>query len=636
MKKELILLLCILSSISLSLGQGSLYEPKEIREAYKSETRTRIGVPGYYYWQNEVNYHIIAQLDPASRILKGNCSIQYKNNSPDTMRYLVIKLLPNIHKKGGARDYPVGGEHVNEGMVIDSISIDGKPQHISNKKKFIEYGTNLYVILDKSEKIVPGSIHEVNIFWNYEVVKNGIRNGAFTDSSFFIGYWYPQIAVYDDVYGWDREDYTGKQETYNELGSYDVEISVPKDYIVWATGDLINEEEIFSDHALKMMNKSRVSGKTISIVNSENYEKNNIFCDNRCEVWKFSANDVPDFAWACSNYYCWDANSLKLNGPENRNIWINTVYPPGTKSFDSIADVARKGIAYLSEVFPALPFPYHKHTTFNGINKVAVEYPMMANNSDYGDEESYNEITVHEIAHTYFPFYVLSNERRHAWIDEGWVKLMGELYGESTGIKRENKKSLNSLHIYERNAGTSNDLPLITPSGFMTIRDNFFHSYAKASISNALFLELMEDKGINNPLRKFLIAWKGKHPTPYDFFYYMNNLCNEDLSWFWKPWYFEFNYPDLAIEKGENPGEFMVINKGGMPLPIWINISYWDDTESILEVSIWEWAENSSKITIDIPDARNAKTITLGNPEIPDTDRKDNIINFHKEDLGKI
>ncbi len=623
MKKTLLILIC-LSIIGSGYSQKGIYESKEIKRAYDNESRSRKGIPGKNYWQNEANYNLKAELDPASRSLKGTGTIIYTNNSPDTLRYLVIKLLPNIHKKGSARDYAVGADHLNEGMIIDSIALNNNAQDISNHRKFREYGTNLYLIFNKSEKLAPGSSHELYISWNYEVIKHGIRNGAFTDSSFFIGYWYPQIAVYDDVFGWDREDYTGKQETYNELGSYEVEIKVPEDYIVWATGDQLNEVDVFSDHTLKLIDKSRESEHTINIVTEDSYANNEIFKDHHSSTWKFKAENVPDFAWACSNYYYWDANALDLGTSTGRKVWINASYPPGSMTFNKVADVAHHSIDYLSNVFPGIPFPYNKHISFNGINHVAVEYPMMANNSDFSDEESYTEITIHEIAHSYIPFYMLSNERKHAWIDEGWVKLIGELYGETTGIKREDKKSLNSINIFERSAGSSNDLPLIVPSGFMTTRDNFYHSYAKASISNMFLLELMKDVGIDNPLKGFLKVWKGKHPTPYDFFYYMNDICDEDLSWFWNPWYFDFSYPDLEIKKGDNANEVLVYNSGGIPCPIKLTVTYNDNSEKIIEESIWHWADNTTQVIIKIPDIEQVKLISLGAPDIPDINKDNN------------
>ncbi len=135
----------------------------------------------------------------------------------------------------------------------------------------------------------------------------------------------------------------------------------------------------------------------------------------------------------------WDANNLELNTGNNREIWINACYPPDAKTFNKVADVAHESIKFLSEDFPGIPYPFNKHITFNGIYNVAVEYPMMANNSDHEGVEDYTELTVHEIAHNYIPFYMLSNERKHAWIDEGWVKLIGELHGETHGIDRHEK-----------------------------------------------------------------------------------------------------------------------------------------------------------------------------------------------------
>jgi len=631
MKNTILFGACIMI-FSACFSQTAFFEPKEIQSAIENGTRTRDGMPGKKYWQNTAQYNLKVALDPSINLLSGQGSIQYGNNSPDSLRYLVVKLLPNINRKGSARDYAAHEESLNEGMVIDSISINDRPWDLQNRRQSFEYGTNLYLIFDPSGKAAPGSITNIYIEWSFEVPKHGIRNGAYCDSSYFIGYWYPQMAVYDDIFGWDREDYTGKQETYNDTGSYYVELTVPEDYVVWATGDQQNENKVFSSRIMERIKASRESNETVNVLTTADYEEGSIFVKEHEGTWIFNANGVPDFAWACSNYYLWDANSLTIE-PGKQDIWVNAVYPPGTKAFDKIADVAHKGIQYLSENFPGVPYPFNKHITYNGINYIGVEYPMMANNGDHEQEEMYTELTIHEIAHNYIPFYMLSNERKHAWIDEGWVKLIGELYGESVGVKRENKSALNTVDVYERLAGTSNDLPLIVPSGFMTVSHNFYHSYAKAANSNYFLLQLMKEKGIENPLRDFLTAWSGKHPTPYDFFYFMNAECNEDLSWFWEPWYFSFKSPDLQLQKSTKADQVAIVNKGGIPMPIKLRIEYADGETNEINRSIWNWANRESIVNVEIPDMEHAVKISLGDKAIPDIDESNNVLKYSNNEL---
>jgi len=625
--KRLLLLAAGLTIMASGSPQSGLYEPLEIKHAYENGTRSRDGLPGNAYWQNSAQYDLKAELDPETKTLKGEGIIKYRNNSPDSLRFLVIKLLPNIHKEGSAKDYAISSESLTKGMIIDTLLINGKTWNLNDRREAIEYGTNLYLLFNPAEKVPPGSNTGIFVKWSYEVPEHGIRNGAYSDSSFFIGYWYPQVAVYDDIFGWDREDYTGKQETYNDTGSYRVEIKVPEDYVVWATGDQLNEREVFSERTMDRIEASRKSGETLHILSNDDYQSGEILKKGHNGTWIFEASGVPDFAWACSNYYLWDANSLELEGT-GRNVWVNTAYPPDSKAFGKVADVAHAGIRYCSEVFPGVPYPFDKHITFNGITYVGVEYPMMANNGDHDPEENYTELTVHEIAHNYIPFYMLSNERKNAWIDEGWVKLIGELYGESLGLKREDKHFLNTVEVYEAIAGTSNDLPLIVPSGNMTPRYNFPLSYAKAANSNLFLLEIMKEKGVQDPLKEYLMAWQGKHPTPYDFFYYMNSLCSEDLSWFWKPWYFEFSSPDLEIVQGDQPGQVIVCNRGGIPLPIRIQLEYEDGELRMIERSIREWASGQDRIVVDIPDPVHIVQVTLGGGDIPEVDRENNVLVF--------
>ena len=220
--KRIILITAGLIMATTGFAQSSYFVPKEIQAAYDNGTRSHKGVPGENYWQNTVKYNLKAELNPQTKMLNGSGTMVYTNNSPDSLRFLIIKLLPNVHKKGGARDYAFGEEHLNDGMIIDSIAISDVAEDIGNRRKFREFGTNLYVIFSRANKLAPGADIDIFLQWHYQVVDHGLRNGAYTDSAFFIGYWYPQIAVYDDVFGWDREDYTGKQETYNksEMGGF--------------------------------------------------------------------------------------------------------------------------------------------------------------------------------------------------------------------------------------------------------------------------------------------------------------------------------------------------------------------------------------------------------------------------------
>lgn len=631
MKTTLLCLLSFYLIAIISVGQNStLYSPACIRDAVKNHTRTENGNPGANYWQNHAAYSIKASLDPEAMLLTGSEKIAYMNNSPDSLNYVVVKLLQNFYKKGGARDFQCPPDLPNEGVKIESVSIDGRELDLNNPRQVRDYGTNLYIILGKEFALAPGSRTNMEIKWNYTVTDFFVRTGAYTDSSFFMGYWFPQIAVYDDINGWDNEQYTGLQEAYNDLADYDVELTLPSDYIVWATGDLVNSKDIFAEWVQERIDRSQKSDEVIKVLSAEDYESGNILRHSGDNTWHFKAEKVPDFAWAVSSYYLWDAKSVVVDKSSGRRTWVNTAYPPTATGFKKAIEWASRCIEYFSEEFPGIPFPYNKHVSFNGQEHAAMEWPMIANDCDSEHEEYLAEIVAHEIAHNYIPFYILSNERLFAWMDEGMIKLMGEKFAELYGNKRENFERLNTTQMYTGYAGTIYDVPLLTASSSIDSRFNFHHSYAKAVAANLYLLEMLEEKGIEKPFEKYFEQWARKHPTPWDFFNTMNEIAGEDLSWYWDAWYMEFGYPDLTVETvgyNDNSGNTVIAvnNKGGLPVPVVAEVVIKDGDTEIIKRSAAIWKENPQHIELKIPGNIHIVKVSIGDGHVVDVNPVDNI-----------
>jgi len=624
MKKNItVLLFCILiTSLSVISQNSNIFIAQTIQKAYKNNTRSNTGQPGTNYWQNSADYNIIAEFIPETYQLLGYENIIYYNNSPDTLKYLVIKLKQNLYKKGAPRDYDFA-DALTDGVNIKLVKINNTEYDINSHSQIIVSGTNMYVILPRTEKILPKSETNISIEWDFTFGGEGMRSGTFTDSAFFVAYWYPQIAVYDDIWGWDTENYLGTVETYQDLANFSVEITVPNNYFIWATGEMQNESEIYSDLILNRITESRNSKTPISIISTNDYNNNiNLLKGASKNIWKFDAPNVPDFAFALSNYYLWDAATITTG--TNTKTWVSTVYPAETIHFEKTIDIALKSIEYFSKTFPGIPFPYPKHTTVNCKSEEAMEYPMMANNSDVPEYNLTVDFTAHEIAHTYLPFYVLANEKQYAWMDEGWVNLCGEKVVENIynfdltelgGIQ-------NSFSILSHHSSDIFNLPLMTPSSSLNTNNAFAQTYTKSVIAHRYLLEIMEEKDIDNPLKIFLETWKDKHPSAYDFFFLMNNIAHEDLSWFWNPWYFEFACPDLAIKEVAN-NTITIENVGGLPSPIALFIEYEDGSNENIYTSVSAW--KSSNKTYDVNVIKNIKKVTLGNNRIADSDTENNI-----------
>ena len=628
MKKNLFCAGLIIISVALNVyPQGKkLFMPMEFQRAYENGTRSWDGNPGPEYWQNSARYRIKAEIDPASLVLYGKEGISYRNNSPDTIRVLLIKVLQDIYKKGAARDMAIGSELINDGMKITELVVGGDTINIAQPgRRFGYFGTNLYVF--PGSPVTPGDVIDINIAWNYKLAwRMGMRTGAHDSTSFFVGYWYPQMAVYDDIDGWDVNSYTGIQETYNDFADYEVEITLPDSYLVWATGEIKNENDLIDKQILERINESRSSDEIVHILKKEDYETGKRKFTGTDRTWVFSAKNVPDFAWAASDHFLWDATSLVVDQRSGRRVWISAVYPENAHEFDKVCEIARKSIDYFSTTFPGVPFPYPKHTTFNGSFQGGMEFPMMANNNTFPTEGITVEVTAHEIGHTYFPFYMGTNERKYAWMDEGWAALFGEYVAVEYGFDIS-QTVLNNTRTYSIFSANLLNTPLMVTSAFLNQTGMTNHYYAKPSQANKFLLEYIESSGVQDAFNKYIQRWNGKHPMPYDFFFTMDNLAGEDLSWYWNPWFFEFGYPDLGIKDVKTAGssDITIEKIGNQPVPVALKIIFEDDSEKIIYKTAGLWKDDNLEAVIHVDDNKPLKRIELGNSTIPDANPENNI-----------
>ena len=601
-----------------------LYMPKEIKQGYEKGTRSWDGKPGKNYWQNFSEYNIEAEFIPDSCKVIGQETIIYNNNSPDTLLNIVLMLKQNIYQKGGMRDYPGPAELITDGVKISSIVINSDSINLKQMGRIITIATAMQINLDNTTYIKPSTETKIEISWQLTMPKKYVlRSGAIGDSAFFIAYWFPQIVVYDDVYGWDNMFYSGITETYNDLSNFDVKIKVPGDFLVWATGEHQNMEEVYTSQFYSKVQQSKQNNSPTHLIAKENLTERDFLKTGEYHTWHFTAENVPDFSFALANKYVWDAVSVVSNNETGARTWVNVVHSPNTEMYNLVINFAGKSIEYFSNDVPGIPFPYSKHTTFEIEGSGGgMEFPMMAANGLDLDTAGLADLTAHEIAHTWFPFYVNTNEERYAWMDEGWVTVIGQQATESMGLG----KAMMWLYM-KQNWNTENDLPLMTTSNNLSFYALTHYYYEKSSTANKFLFEIFEENGFHNPLKTFINRWKYKHPTPYDYFFTMEDIIGEELSWFWKPWYFEFHAPDLKIEKVEQrrkQTEITVSNPGGMPVPVHLNIEFEDGSHQEIHKSAYVWKENPEQVVFNIESKQAIRKIKLGNEDIVDVNPYNN------------
>lgn len=604
---------------TVNLNSQNVYNiPLELKKAYKNGSRSIDGRPGPNYWQNSSNYNISAELDAEASMLKGEEIIWYYNNSPDSLRMIVFRLYQNILKLGNARGWSIGNVDLGDGIQIDSIKIDGGIKRTQNTS------TNLIAYLN--EIIIPGDSTKVYVKWHFHIPeKRQLRMGNYGNNIFYLAYWYPQIAVYDDIDGWDLNEYLGATEFYNDFNNFNVNIKVPDGFTVWACGDLQNPEKHYQKGILKSIEKVWNSDEVVKIITPEIRKSKKVFVKNPSNIWHFKADYVPDFTFAAAKSYNWDAKSVVVDTINLRRVFVDAAYPDEYRNFNVATEWAAKGVEIMSFNLPGVPFPYEHITSFsNGKRGGGMEAPMMANDGDPKSLAEAAGLFFHENSHSYFPFFMGTNERKYAWMDEGWAAYL--TYQIMDVVEPENNYLENLCNRFESINGSEKEVSLMTMSYNITNHSAYrVHAYNRSALAYHFLRDALGDSVFKFALHEYMYRWQGRHPLPYDFFASFSDASNRDLNWFIKPWFFETAIADMGIKKITNNNKIIIENYGGLPLPIKLKVEYTDGSEDDLFENTSIWSSGNTAAIISANSDKTIKQVKLGDNNIPDINSINNI-----------
>ena len=594
---------------------------KEIKKAINNETRTHEGIAGKNYFVNQVDYDIKISFNPETRIISGTEVISYKNNSKDTLDEFVLNLYQNIFKKGNARDWAMGDVDITDGVKINKIVFAGNEIDVNSRNEV--YDVSSLLIINAKDDILPNSSTDIQIDWELKLPGTvHLRGGRYEKENFFVSYWFPKVAVYDDIYGWNKHGHTGVQEFYNDFGNYNVEITVPKYYNVWTTAILQNSEELFTEKYLERIKESKSSDKIVNIITKEDREKNDILKKSKINTWKFKSEHTPDFAFAISKTYLWDATSYMA---EDKRVSVNAVYKQDSEEFTEVAEITKNVIKFFSEEIPAVPYPYPQITVFNGGG--GMEFPGMVNDGNNSSRNGTLYLTSHEVGHSYFPFYTGLNEQKYAWMDEGLITFYPQLFVKKYTNDSNYSFFTRTIASYNHSANSNVDLPLMIPSDNLSRYPYRFQAYTRSSIAFNELYNLLGKEKFTEGLQLFIKNWNGKHPTPYDFFNVFNTIADEDLAWFWKPWFFQLGSADLsvgAIVETAESNDVEVVNVSGFPVRIKLKVIYNDGSEKDFEYSSRVW-KSSKRYLVNVPKGK-IRSIILDTTTVPDAFPENNIL----------
>ncbi|OJX29362.1 MAG: aminopeptidase [Chryseobacterium sp. 36-9] len=615
MNKLLLLLL-----IGTTAAAQELYMPRNIKKAYADGTRDMSGKPGKNYWQNKGVYNVNVKVDAKTKIVSGSETIQYSNNSPDELKVLAIRFVNNVNKPQSGRAGYTPKDALTDGLKIKSFFINSEKYNINSD----DWSTVEAVKLTKP--LASKSQTEIKIEWEYPLAKESGREGQIDPETFYVAYSFPRVSVYDDYNGWDMLQHNGRQEFYNDFNDYSFSISAPKNFVVWSTGDFLNPDEVLQPEYLKRFKESLKSDKIIHIANAEEMKSGKVTKQNDWNIWKFRADHIVDFCFALSNHYVWDASSVQL---KTKRASVQSAYNAGAKDFEQYTEWMRYNLKWFTDNWPGVEYPFPVMTAIQGY--ADMEYPMMINDTSIPDDLRDARLTAdHEIAHTYFPFYMGINETRYAYMDEGWATMLEYLIGIDENGKEAADQFMKNFRVkrWINDASTEQDQPIIMLSSQLSGAGYGNNAYVKPALSYLALKDYLGDELFKKALHHYMDNWHGKHPIPWDYFNSMNTGSGKNLNWFFNNWFYTNNYIDLKISffsQKENQTILTVDNVGGFAIPFDVVLNYEDNSLEKVHFTPAVWEKNQKSVNLRIPTKRKIKSIGLNGGIFMDYTPDDNL-----------
>ncbi len=616
-----------------TFAQNQLMMPQNIKKAYTNETRSADGKPGSKYWQNHGIYDINVSVAPPNKTVTGTETISYINNSPTPLKTLMFKLILNIHNPGTARQSSASADYLTKGIIIDKYVENGTEQKFGNPRGQTMQQVRLAKPLATGERI------SLSFNWHYELSEESGREGKLDSTSFFLGYFYPRIAVLDDVHGWDRMNFTDAQEFYNDFNDYTVSVTVPKNFLVWGTGDLQNASELLQPAFLAKFNKSFTSDEVINVVTKADLEAKNITTQNTTNTWKWKATNVSDMAFCISDHYVWDAASVVVDKKTGRRSSCQSAYKFGAGKFANQVKHIQHSLDWYSNNFPGVPYPFPKSTIIQGF--ADMEYPMMANDSPQDDDVMQRFIAEHEVGHSYFPFYMGINEHRYGFMDEGWTTAFENMIAQSDMGKEKANKFFQQFRVanWALNPTDESQIPIITPVNVLSGQAMGDNEYGKPALAYLALKDILGDELFKKSLHGFMDRWNGKHPIPWDMFNSFSNVSGKDLSWFFNNWFFTSNYMDVAVDKVTPTStgySISIKNIGGYAVPTDVVIEYADGSKETKHQTAAIWEKNQLTTTININTKKKVTYLKLDDDLYMDANETDNSWGTKKADINMV
>jgi len=617
-------MLALLLVLQQSVADSSPFRPLPL--APPTAIRSASGAPGRGYWQQRADYTLEATLDTAMNALRGRGRIYYVNRSPDPLPFVWVQLDQNLFAPGsvssvlnqppllfaGGVVFDFTGKGFAGGITIDRFAAAGRP--LTTKV----FGTMMRVELPKP--LAPGLGITFDVAWHFPIPPyGGGRMGRVGSRFYELGQWYPRLAVYDDVHGWNTLPLLGAGEFYLEYGDFDVSLTVPAGFVVTATGALANPTVVRSAQERTRLSRAFTSpGQVVSVITRQEAAANATRKVPGTRTWRFTASNVRDFAWAAGSGLRWDASTWQ-------GILVQTFYHPEATPWEEANTMLRFSLRQFSNTLGQYPWP--QISAVEGLVE-GMEYPMVIFCPSLQKREDQFWILTHELGHEWFPMQAGSDERRYPWMDEGFNTFAdydvaeqffkGTAYGDT--VRRE------LLSAYTVNAIPGNEQPMITKPD--EVRQLYWNAYQKPALMLSILREAVVGRDeFNRAFREYFRRWKGKHPQPADFYRTMSDVTGRDLDWFWRNWIYTTARLDQAVDEVRRQGDSTFItlsNRGQMVLPVQLELRYGDGTSERRDLPVEMW-HLGSKFTYRMAGSKQVVGVVIDPRAIyPDIARDNN------------
>lgn len=611
--------------------------PAGFRQAVENGTRTNTGEPGPNYWQQWTDYNLSATLDAESKRLEGNGQITYHNRSPDTLAVLFMHLLQNLHAPGVIRNEP---EEVTGGVELARLVVDGQTlspvESLEEGPGYAVQGTRLAI--RPPRPVLSGDSVSIEVDWAFPVPRSGAgRMGWSEDNLFFLAYWYPQMAVYDDVVGWHPAPYRGTAEFYMGYGNYDITIDAPEGWVVRSTGELLNPDEVFPNPVLDRLGQAAASDDVVPILTAADFGPGSatLQAPGGRLTWHFQADSVRDASFSATLESIWDAARTPVGDRDGDGqadyAVVHALYRASAPLWNEAALYSRHSIDFLSRFLDySYPYPHMTAVEGAGIIGGGMEFPMMTLIGDYNERgaRALYSVIAHEFGHMWLPMVVGTDEKRYAWMDEGSTSFNDDAaqveFFDDPASHEANRES----YLQVARAGLEGEM----------IRWSDFHypgpaygtaSYSKPATLLVTLRGLLGEDTFMQGYHSFIDAWAYKHPMPWDFFNRFETAAGRDMDWFWRSWYYETWLLDQAVgdvTPGENGTTITIRDLGNVPMPARVSITRESGETIERTVPVDVWLSGTRTSTVAVPAGSPVVRVEIDAEEVfPDADRTNNV-----------